>query len=92
MVMDNSEAIKILQQIGKSNIVSNESDYEEINVLYTQAINRAIEALEKQMPKHIIEDRCPNCGASAIKEYESKYDYICYNYCDNCGQNLDYDI
>jgi hypothetical protein len=84
--MTNKEAISILKEhYGKRNWCE-KTRAEEV-------LQMAIEALEKQTPKSITEeDCCPTCGASAIKEYESKYDYTYYNYCDNCGQNLYYDI
>lgn len=54
----------------------------------------AISALEKQIPKKVVEDKniylCPNCGASA--ETDCGDDMLDYrlNYCDNCGQKLDW--
>lgn len=64
-----------------------------------QAIDKAIEALEKQIPKkpdyegdgyddsgNLIYDTyyCPNCYGF----YEIDYDR--YNFCPNCGQRLDW--
>ena len=54
----------------------------------------AIEALEKQIPKKVVMERniylCPHCGASA--ETDCGDDMLDYrlNYCDNCGQKLDW--
>ena len=55
----------------------------------------AIEALKKQMPKKVVVvDKniyiCPNCGANA--ETDCGDDMLDYrlNYCDNCGQKLDW--
>ena len=58
------------------------------------AKDKAIEALEKQIPKKVVEDKniylCPNCGANA--ETDCGDDMLDYrlNYCDNCGQKLDW--
>lgn len=58
------------------------------------AEEKAIEALEKQIPKKVVSDKniyiCPNCGASA--ETDCGDDMLDYrlNYCDNCGQKLDW--
>lgn len=66
---------------------------------FSNAINKAISALEKQIPKkpdyegdgfdedgYLIYDTwiCPNCG----KHYEVDYDD--YNFCPECGQALDW--
>ena len=63
-----------------------------------EALDTAIEALEKQLPKKPIyegdgyapdgtfiwdEWLCPNCGS----RYEVDYDD--YSYCPNCGQRID---
>ena len=53
-----------------------------------------IEALEKQVPKkpkHIANDGfryCPNCGECAET---MGYDAIQFNFCDKCGQRLNWD-
>lgn len=58
------------------------------------AKEKAINALEKQIPKKVVEDKkiylCPNCGASA--ETDCGDDMLDYrlNFCDNCGQKLDW--
>ena len=54
----------------------------------------AIKALEKQMPKKVVMERniylCPECGANV--ETDCGDDMLDYrlNYCDNCGQKLDW--
>ena len=55
----------------------------------------AINALEKQMPKKVIKIdkwiyKCPICGANV--ETDCGDDMLDYrlNYCDNCGQKLDW--
>ncbi len=68
-------------------------------ILITEALNMAVEALEKQIPKkpdisgdscdkdgNLIYDTydCPNCHTSYEIEYEK------YNYCPSCGQALDW--
>ena len=75
--MKNKEAIKILQ-VAKAEIEwSAPLDYQ-------KALDMAIEALEKQIPKKFIRDEdeepiCPVCGE------------VVWNteYCDSCGQKLD---
>lgn len=53
-----------------------------------------IQALEKQLPKKVVVGKniylCPNCGANA--ETDCGDDMLDYrlNYCDNCGQKLDW--
>ena len=58
------------------------------------AKEKAIEALEKQIPKKVVLDKniyiCPNCGANT--ETDCGDDMLDYrlNFCDNCGQKLDW--
>jgi len=58
------------------------------------AIERAIKALEKQVPqkvkkyKALNETACPECGF-AFGYYE--YDDEKFDYCYNCGQKLDWE-
>ena len=61
---------------------------------YAVAFEKAIEALEKQIPKKPIEDGyydepsvCPNCGGSVINEADNDYNFGC---CYHCGQALDW--
>ena len=55
---------------------------------------KEIQELEKQIPKKVVLDKniylCPECGASA--ETDCGDDMLDYrlNYCDNCGQKLDW--
>ena len=68
--------------------------------LITEALNMAINSLEKQIPKrpdyegdgyddkgNLIYDTwiCPNCGC---KDYEVDYDD--FEHCPNCGQAIDW--
>ena len=61
---------------------------------HIESVKVAIQALEKQIPKKVLAERniyiCPNCGASA--ETDCGDDMLDYrlNYCDNCGQKLDW--
>ena len=58
------------------------------------AKEKSIEALEKQIPKKVVTERniylCPHCGANV--ETDCGDDMLDYrlNYCDNCGQKLDW--
>ena len=58
------------------------------------AKEKSIEALEKQIPKKVVMDKkiylCPTCGANA--ETDCGDDMLDYrlNFCDNCGQKLDW--
>lgn len=62
--------------------------------LKRQTLEKAREALEKQIAKKVVEERniylCPNCGANV--ETDCGDDMLDYplNYCDNCGQKLDW--
>ena len=61
---------------------------------HIKSIEIAIEALKKQMPKKVLTERniyiCPSCGASV--ETDCGDDMLDYrlNFCDNCGQKLDW--
>ena len=61
---------------------------------YILAIEKAIKALKKQIPKKVIMDKniylCPNCGSNA--ETDCGDDMLDYrlNFCDTCGQKLDW--
>ena len=86
--MTEQEAIEIIKYASAFN-----SD----NSPLTKALDMAIEALEKQIPKkpdlegdgyadgYLVYDTwiCPNCG----KHYE--VDYEEYDWCPNCGQHID---
>lgn len=65
-----------------------------------EALDVAIQALEKQIPKKPIrhtawEDfKCPACGSTEIRPYDTEYreyDKDCkFEYCSDCGQKLDW--
>ena len=56
-----------------------------------EAIDIAIQALEKQIPKKVISDeafgRCPVCGYIFNSELVNEYNI---KYCPDCGQALDW--
>ena len=55
--------------------------------------NRAIEALEKQVPKKHINGLCPECKEIlSIQSYHGEIiaNRICY-YCPTCGQRIDWE-
>lgn len=62
--------------------------------LQALAKEKSIQALKKQLPKKVVMDKniylCPECGANA--ETDCGDDMLDYrlNYCDNCGQKLDW--
>lgn len=54
-------------------------------VYITEALNMAIEALEKQIPKKLKDDGwlyCPICGRDVLLDR--------FDYCPDCGQALDW--
>ena len=51
-----------------------------------EAIDKAIEALEKQTPKKPIKLNCPNCGFDKIDN-----SWWVFTYCPKCGQRLDWE-
>lgn len=58
---------------------------------YAVAIETAIQALEKQIPKKPIEEKkwlfsCPNCGSGNVEEWCLNR----HNCCPDCGQALDW--
>ena len=63
--------------------------------LQVLAVEKAIEALEKQIPKKVVKVdiwtyKCPICGANVETDCgDYMLDYR-LNYCDNCGQKLDW--
>ena len=46
-----------------------------------------IEALEKQIPKKVTKSACPSCNRIFLFRHSEK---IKGDYCDNCGQALDW--
>ena len=60
-----------------------------------KANEMAIQALEKQIPKKVVKDRkrsykCPCCGESAKTETGDSFIDYRLDYCDSCGQKLDW--
>ena len=94
--MKESEAIKICNTIVFATSFSNpqgvplNTTKEEL----TEAIRMSIQALEKQVPKKVLEDKniylCPYCGSNV--ETDCGDDMLDYrlHFCDNCGQKLDW--
>lgn len=58
----------------------------------TEALNMAVDALEKQIPKkpkgNVWGYTCPTCGEKQIDNAEDVN--LCYPHCFNCGQRLDW--
>lgn len=87
--MTPQEAVKWLKAIEEKYIHGGDEDFDEKRKI---AINTAIYALEKQIPKKttkrqyvpngtLVYGHCPNCN-SFSKNF--------FNYCRNCGQALDW--
>lgn len=60
-----------------------------------KANEMAIQALEKQIPKKVVKDgkrsyKCPCCGESAKTETGDSFIDYRLDYCDGCGQKLDW--
>lgn len=61
---------------------------------YAVAFEKAKEALEKQIPKDVLEeavawfDLCPECHKAISRRYEDGIHYI--DYCPFCGQALEW--
>ena len=61
---------------------------------HIESVKVAIQALEKQLPNKVVMEKniylCPECGANA--ETDCGDDMLDYrlNFCDNCGQKLDW--
>ena len=94
--MDAEKAIKLLEVIDKV-IDACPSQFEsEENTIndFGNALIAAVEALVKQRPKkpkYIETDdfgSCPNCGECAET---IGYNAIQFNFCDKCGQRLDWE-
>ena len=88
MTDKNKEAIDNLKII-LSEITECEGSICYITDIDAEPLRLAIKALEKQIPqkpenmktKHFTFWKCPNCGSEWILKY---------NYCDKCGQRLDW--
>lgn len=55
----------------------------------------AIQALEKQILKKVVKESkwdcvCPCCGGSAYTDCEDGFYNYSLDYCNNCGQKLDW--
>lgn len=81
--MTPKEAIKILE-VAKTEV---EWDYP---LDYAIAIDTAIEALEKQIPKTPITTKDGNKSCSCGLVVQTGYIRNCLYYCDNCGQAIDW--
>lgn len=62
-------------------------------VIHKGICERAIQALEKQMPKEPIKQdedclECPNCDSFIGYESECKDEHYRVEYCPNCGQAI----
>lgn len=82
--MTNGETITSLKEMFPKGLCEND-EYKIAQI--------AIKALEKQIPKKVVIDNiyiCPYCGANV--ETDCGDDMLDYrlNYCDNCGQKLDW--
>lgn len=95
--MTNEEAIKELKEdraLYESDIVKAGDGTPDGDLML--AIDMAVEALEKQMPKKPINDTlhwaiCPTCGGSVSKK--NVREYVVEegtSYCEHCGQALDW--
>ena len=98
--MENREAIEALRDL-----LYTTQDYPLLDgmTMFGEALNMAIAALEKQIPKRKLEKdqynenlftlRCPTCG-TLIGNYNKRlksYSYSVYeNYCYICGQAIDF--
>lgn len=80
--MTPKEAIKILE-VAKAEVEWN------YPLDYAIAIDTAIEALEKQIPKKPITttDGCKACSCGLVLQEDNKR--RCFYYCDRCGQKID---
>ena len=54
---------------------------------YAIAFETAIDALEKQIPKKVTKSACPSCNRIFLFRHGEKRKG---DYCDNCGQALDW--
>ena len=54
---------------------------------YSVAFETAIEALEKQIPEEVTKSVCPSCNRIFLFRHGEKRKG---DYCDNCGQALDW--
>lgn len=62
---------------------------------HIKSIEIAIQALEKQIPNKVVKESkwncfCPCCGKSAYTDCEDGYYNYSLDYCNGCGQKLDW--
>lgn len=102
--MDNREAIEYLNDVRNGiHIPAPGIELPLLNDKEKEAVDLAIAALEKQIPKRKLEKdqynenlftlRCPTCGALICNYNErlKSYSYSVYeNYCYICGQAIDF--
>lgn len=86
--MTESEAIKRIKECRNT---PNFQPY----IYMNEALNMAIQALEKQIPKKVVKDgerscKCPCCGGCAKTETGDSFIDYRLDYCDGCGQKLDW--
>lgn len=70
----------------------------EVKALYNiplKNMEMIVQALEKQIPKKVVKDgkrsyKCPCCGESAKTETGDSFIDYRLDYCDGCGQKLDW--
>ena len=87
--MTYQEAIEILQE---------ERDYAQFLSYVNEALKIAIESLEKQIPKKIINQKslwciCPSCGGSLFTKKSNVKEHIAngaITHCEHCGQAIDW--
>ena len=58
-----------------------------LNMCESDDIHNAIVALEKQIPKKVTKSVCPSCNRNFLFRHGEKRKG---DYCDNCGQALDW--
>lgn len=93
--MTEKETIKILQELSLECCEAFGFDCGNCDKCgVTIAYDTAIKALEKQIPKDVLEeavawfDLCPECHKAISRRYEDGIRYI--DYCPFCGQALDW--
>ena len=93
MKMSADEAIR---RIKKHNEVHFRKEYPHA-IYITEALNMAVKALEKQIPKTVTHEAtlakcytCPNCN-NVVDKFDKYGVRITYEYCIYCGQRLDWD-
>ena len=103
--MSNEEAIEILKQdidliifdetTGEALTLAQVKSRNELNYQSYKALEKAIEALERQIAKKVERYSCNtigemtfNCPSCNLEYYVT--DYEDFNYCPNCGQKIDW--